>query len=79
VYVKATLNTCRARDPKGLYARAGAGQIQQFTGISASYEEPLSPDLTLDTDCLSVTETAQIILEHLQSAGLIDSRDGAAA
>ena len=72
VFVKATLETCRARDPKGLYARAGSGQVAGLTGLSAPYEEPISPDLTLDTDQLSVADAASILLEHLRSARVID-------
>jgi bifunctional enzyme CysN/CysC len=71
VFVKATLDTCGQRDPKGLYDRAGAGQITQFTGVSAPYEEPAAPDLTLDTERVSVTEGAQLILAQLESRGLV--------
>src|SRR3546814_386164 len=49
VYVKADLETCEARDPKGLYRRARAGEIPDFTGISAPYESPESPELIVDT------------------------------
>ena len=72
VFVKASLDTCRGRDPKGLYDRAGSGQITRFTGLSAPYEEPAAPDLTLDTERLSVAEGAQLILARLESLGLID-------
>ena len=71
VFVKATLETCRMRDPKGLYARAGQGQITQFTGLSAPYEEPLDPDVTLDTERLTVEETGLLLITRLQSAGVI--------
>ncbi|MBI1777825.1 MAG: adenylyl-sulfate kinase [Proteobacteria bacterium] len=54
VYVRADLETCRSRDPKGLYARAKAGEVRQFTGISAPYEIPTAPDLVLDTTGASV-------------------------
>jgi bifunctional enzyme CysN/CysC len=50
VYVRARLDTCEQRDPKGLYARARKGQIPEFTGISAPYEEPIAPGLVVDTD-----------------------------
>jgi len=49
VHVATPLGVCRARDPKGLYQRAESGEIANFTGISAPYEEPLSPELVLDT------------------------------
>ncbi|MDF3838063.1 adenylyl-sulfate kinase [Cupriavidus basilensis] len=53
VYVRADLEQCRARDPKGLYARVERGEIAQFTGISAPYEPPQAPDLTIDTTTAS--------------------------
>ena len=49
VYVKADLEICESRDPKGLYARARAGEIKNFTGVSSPYERPLNPELTLNT------------------------------
>jgi adenylyl-sulfate kinase len=49
VYVSTSIDVCESRDPKGLYAKARAGQVTNFTGISAPYELPASPDLTIDT------------------------------
>ena len=49
IYIKADVETCESRDPKGLYKRARAGEIQEFTGISAPYEEPADPELVVDT------------------------------
>jgi bifunctional enzyme CysN/CysC len=72
VFVNASLETCRRRDPKQLYTRAGSGQIPDFTGISAPYEEPLSPELTIDTEQVSVDEGAESIVASLRLAGLID-------
>jgi bifunctional enzyme CysN/CysC len=72
VFVSASLETCRRRDPKQLYARAGTGQIPDFTGISAPYEEPLTPELTIDTEEVSVDEGAESIMASLRLAGLID-------
>jgi bifunctional enzyme CysN/CysC len=57
IYIKADVATCEARDPKGLYARARKGEIPDFTGISAPYEEPEHPDLILDTKTLSVEDS----------------------
>jgi bifunctional enzyme CysN/CysC len=54
VYVKASLAACQARDPRGLYRRAIAAEIENFTGISAPYEAPTSPDLCIDTERLSI-------------------------
>lgn len=65
VYVNAPLDVCEKRDPKGLYARARAEEIQEFTGVSAPYEAPLKPELELRTDKLSLADSVQRILEFL--------------
>ncbi len=52
VYVKASFEACAARDPKGLYAKVKAGEVKQFTGRDASFEEPERPDLVIDTEAL---------------------------
>lgn len=57
VYLETPLTVCEGRDPKGLYAKARAGQLRDFTGIDAPYEAPASPDLALNTGSLSVTES----------------------
>jgi adenylylsulfate kinase len=63
VFVRCSLQTCQNRDPKGMYAKALRGDIAEFTGISAPYEEPLEPELVLDTEQHSVTELVnQIVL-----------------
>jgi len=66
VYVNAPLNVCESRDPKGLYAKARANEIRDFTGISAPYEPPLKPELELPTDLLSVQESVTKIVEYLR-------------
>ena len=66
------LDVCEARDPKGLYAKARAGEIPEFTGISAPYEEPSEPELVVDTSELSVDECAELVLSYLVSAGYVD-------
>jgi sulfate adenylyltransferase len=71
VYVHASLEACEQRDPKGLYKRARAGQIPQFTGISSPYEEPVRPDLRLDTICLSVDECVRELRGYLDSNGML--------
>jgi bifunctional enzyme CysN/CysC len=71
VFVNASLETCRRRDPKQLYARENTGQIPDFTGISAPYEEPLEPELTIDTEEVSVDEGVESIMASLRLAGLI--------
>ncbi|MBN1320002.1 MAG: adenylyl-sulfate kinase [Thermoleophilia bacterium] len=65
VYVRCDLETCRQRDPKGLYAKALAGEINDFTGISSAYEEPDHPELVVDTSRESPEQAAQRILDLL--------------
>jgi len=63
IYVKADVKTCTERDPKGLYAKAKKGEIENFTGISAPYEEPENPDLIVDTESLSLEESVELVLD----------------
>lgn len=63
VYVSTPLDVCEKRDPKGLYARARAGILKQFTGIDDPYEVPEEPDLDLDTSGLSIDGAASQVLE----------------
>lgn len=62
VYVKASVETCIERDPKGMYKKAIAGEIRDFTGISAKYEIPDNADIVIDTEHLTVEEGVSIIL-----------------
>ncbi len=66
VFVKASLEKCEQRDPKGLYAKARRGGISNMTGIQDPYEEPLSPDIIVDTEIGSPEESAGILIESLQ-------------
>jgi bifunctional enzyme CysN/CysC len=66
VFVNAPLEVCEQRDPKGLYAKARAKEIKEFTGISAPYEAPARPELELRTDQLTVAESVARIMEFLQ-------------
>ena len=69
IYVKCSLEVCETRDTKGLYKKARAGEVKDFTGISAPYEEPLNPELTIDSSTLSVEESAREILNYLEEKG----------
>lgn len=62
IYVHANIEACIQRDPKGLYKRALAGEITDFTGISSSYEPPSNPDLRLDTEAMTLEESVQQVL-----------------
>jgi adenylyl-sulfate kinase len=77
IHVAPPLETCIARDVKGLYAKAIAGEIAQFTGISDPYEEPLSPELRLDTSALTVDEGVTRILSTLRDLGYLDATSSA--
>ncbi len=66
VYIKADIETCRQRDPKGLYEKADKGEIREFTGISAPYEEPDNADLTVDTGENSIDECVSQLIEYIE-------------
>ncbi|MED4161881.1 adenylyl-sulfate kinase, partial [Halalkalibacterium halodurans] len=67
VYVRCPLETCEKRDPKGLYKKARSGAIPEFTGISSPYEEPVNPELIIDTDQLTVEEAVEKIYAYLHA------------
>lgn len=71
VYCAASVETCEQRDPKGLYKKARAGQIPEFTGISAPYEAPDHPELILNTGEETLEESTKKVLELLSSRGII--------
>jgi len=73
VYVKASVETCEERDPKGLYKKARAGEIKDFTGIDSPYEEPADPEIVLDTNILSIEEAVRQLLEYLEQNGYVAS------
>jgi bifunctional enzyme CysN/CysC len=66
VYVNAPLEVCEQRDPKSLYKKARAGEIAEFTGISAPYEAPLDAEIEVKTDVLSLEESVAAVVEHLR-------------
>ena len=65
------LEVAEARDPKGLYAKARAGEIKGFTGIDDPYEEPTAPDVRLDTSSADVATAAAIVLRAASSEGML--------
>jgi adenylyl-sulfate kinase len=71
VFVKASVEVCADRDPKGLYEKAFAGEIKEFTGVSDPYEEPLDPELTLETENETPEESAGKIIALLEERQLI--------
>jgi bifunctional enzyme CysN/CysC len=72
VYVNAPIEVCEQRDPKGLYAKARANEIKEFTGVSAPYEAPLAPEIELHTDHETVAESVARVVDYLQ-IGMEDS------
>ena len=71
VYVKCPAEVCEERDVKGLYKKARAGEVKEFTGISSPYEEPQNPELVLDTSLQTVEESAAAVLGMLRERGII--------
>ncbi|MBF0720026.1 adenylyl-sulfate kinase [Mammaliicoccus sciuri] len=66
VYTKCSLDECESRDPKGLYKKARSGEIKEFTGINAPYEEPSNPEIIIDTENESVEESVEKIVAYLK-------------
>ena len=75
VHVATPLAVCEQRDRKGLYAKARAGQIKEFTGISDPYEPPLRPELRIDTQDCTAQEAAAAILTRLAAEGYVDNSE----
>jgi adenylylsulfate kinase len=72
IYVKVSLEIAEERDPKGLYKKARAGEIKEFTGISAPYEEPINPELIIDTGVTNLEKSARIVVEYLKQNSVIN-------
>lgn len=73
IHVAASVETCEGRDVKGLYKKARAGEIPEFTGISAPYEAPEKPELLLDTNRQGVEESVSALLRHLERGGFLSA------
>ena len=71
ILCNANLEVCEKRDPKGLYKKARAGEIKEFTGISSAYEMPEHPELVVDTGTQSVEESVAQIIDYLKNCNLI--------
>src|SRR5262249_18871437 len=71
VHVSTPIATCEQRDPKGLYKKARAGQLKNFTGIDDPYEQPLHPELTLDATNTSPQEATVLLLQYLEKQGIL--------
>jgi bifunctional enzyme CysN/CysC len=75
VYIKADLSVCEGRDPKGLYRKARAGEIRDFTGISAPYEEPEAPELVIDTGKSDVGLCLRDLKSYVDQCFVLDNKD----
>lgn len=75
VHVDADLDTCEGRDPKGLYKKARAGEIPNFTGIDSPYEEPTHPDLVVESGKFSIEQCVDKIIAHLEKKGVIGNKE----
>lgn len=72
IYVKASLEACEKRDPKGLYEKVRKGEISQFTGVDSPYEAPVSPELVVDTEKQTVEEAVDAIVGYLKVNGYLE-------
>ena len=71
VHVKASVEVCESRDPKGLYQKARAGEIKDFTGITSPYEAPESPEISVDTGELTIEASVAQVIDYLNETGLL--------
>ncbi len=71
IYCRCPLEVCEDRDVKGLYRRARAGEIKEFTGVSAPYEEPVNASLVIDTDRMDVEQSTQLVLKLIAERGIV--------
>jgi adenylylsulfate kinase len=78
IYVKASVEACEQRDVKGLYAKARAGEIKEFTGVSDPYEAPKSPEIVCETEIETPEESAQKIVDYLEERELLPTAPAAA-
>ena len=71
IHVDCALEICEERDPKGLYKKARAGEIKEFTGIDAPYEAPEKPEIVIDTGALSIETSVQRVIDTLKESGIL--------
>lgn len=71
IYIKCPLEVCEKRDVKGLYQKARAGQIRQFTGIDSPYESPEKPEIVIDTSTMTIGESVAKIVEYLEAKNYV--------
>lgn len=74
VYIRCPISECERRDPKGIYKKAKMGEIKEFTGISAPYEEPIDPEIVIETDILTLDESLRALMNYLANNGYINKQ-----
>lgn len=75
IYCNASLDVCEQRDPKGMYRKAREGEIKEFTGVSAPYEVPTTPDLEINTGSESLEKSVETVMDLLRRRGIINSAE----
>ena len=75
VYLSTSLEDCERRDPKGLYKKARAGQIREFTGIDSPYEPPVSPQVSIDTSKVTIAQAVDQVIRYLENRGFLHQAD----
>jgi bifunctional enzyme CysN/CysC len=75
IFINTPLDVAESRDVKGLYAKARAGEIKNFTGIDSDYEVPENPEIEIDTTKLSAAEATEIIIKYLKDNGFLSGYD----
>ena len=75
IYLSTPLEACEKRDPKGLYVKARAGEIREFTGIDSPYEPPVNPQITIDTSSVDLAKAVDQILKYLENKGFLHQQD----
>jgi adenylyl-sulfate kinase len=75
IYLSTPLEACEKRDPKGLYVKARAGEIREFTGIDSPYEPPVNPQITIDTANVDLAKAVDQILKYLENKGVLHQAD----
>ncbi len=71
LYVKCSVSECENRDPKGMYKKAREGEIKEFTGVSAPYEEPANPEIIVDTEKHTLEECANQVIDYLEQKQIL--------
>jgi adenylylsulfate kinase len=71
IYCRCSVEVCETRDVKGLYKLAREGKVKEFTGISSPYEEPLSPELVIETGSMTLEQCVEKVLNALRERGIV--------